>query len=63
MENYWIEEVKNKASSESRIVIMGSKADLPRGIEPGLVQKLGESLGVKTYEVSSKTGEGVFEAF
>lgn len=63
IESYWINEVKTHASSESLIVLMGSKSDLERKTNPELIKNLADSLGVKSYEVSAKAGEGVLEAF
>ena len=55
--------MKTHASSESLIVLMGSKSDLERKTDMEMVKNLTETLGVKAYEVSAKTGEGVMEAF
>ena len=55
--------MKLHASPECKIAIIGSKSDLTRGTETEMVQKLADGLGMKAYEVSAKTGEGITEAF
>ena len=66
VEDYWIQEAKNNSDSEVIICLVGNKCDMPAAsfqVTQHDVDTLSESIGLRKYRVSAKTGEGVQEMF
>lgn len=63
MDEYWVNEVKSNADKDILIALVGTKIDLDRVVPEEAVKNLAESLGVRVFEVSAKTGEGVYAMF
>lgn len=59
VEGYWVNEVKNNAEKDIQIVLVGTKTDLERQVPIQTVKSLADSLSMRVFELSAKTGEGV----
>lgn len=59
VEDYWIQEAKNNSDSDITICLVGNKCDMPAQIEESDIQMLSQSIGLPSFFVSAKTGEGV----
>lgn len=56
-------EVKTNADKDIQIVLVGTKCDLERNVPVETVSSFTESLGIRNFDVSAKTGEGVGNLF
>jgi GTPase SAR1 family protein len=63
IEGYWINEIKSNADKEIQIILVGTKTDLERQVPLEAVKSLADSLAIRVFEISSKTGEGVYFMF
>lgn len=61
----WMNDAKEKIDSEYKMIVIGNKKDCEdeREVESNILKEFGEKNGVKTMEVSAKTGEGVDSLF
>jgi len=59
IEEYWIQEVKNSADNDVEICLVGNKCDMTSSVEDTEINLLTQAIGLKSYKVSAKTGEGV----
>lgn len=63
IESFWINEIKMNADKDIQIVLVGTKMDLDRNVPTEMVDSLKDSLGIRNFDVSAKTGEGVMTLF
>jgi Ras-related protein Rab-21 len=63
VEDYWIQEARNNSDSDVLICLVGNKCDMPSQLEDSEVSQLSGSIGLPSYFVSAKTGEGVEKMF
>lgn len=63
IEDYWIQEAKNNSDSDIMICLVGNKCDMPSQIPESDINLLVQSIGLPSYFVSAKTGEGVETMF
>lgn len=63
IEDYWIQEAKNNSDSDIMICLVGNKCDMPTQILDSEISMLVQSIGLPSYAVSAKTGEGVEKMF
>jgi len=61
----WMNDAKEKIDSEYKMIVIGNKKDCEdeREVDSNILKEFGEKNGVKTMEVSAKTGEGVDSLF
>ena len=59
----WLKEIKTYAKADVVVYLVGTKTDLDRNVSIESGKQMAEKLGIKYYEVSSKTGENVDSLF
>lgn len=60
---YWLNEARNNSDPNVHLVVAGNKSDMNCRIPDADITSLTESLGVPSYSLSAKTGEGVETMF
>ena len=63
VEDYWIQEAKNNSDSDIMICLVGNKCDMPAQVDQEDILLMAQSIGLPSYSVSAKTGEGVDKMF
>lgn len=63
IEDYWIQEAKNNSDSDIMICLVGNKCDMPSQVQDVDINLLVQNIGLPSYYVSAKTGEGVDKMF
>ena len=59
----WIDELKTRALPNCQIFLVGNKIDLTeRAVDPDRIKEFSQSVGIRYFETSAKTGEGAKEA-
>lgn len=58
-----MQEAKNNSDSDIMICIVGNKCDMPSQVLDTDISMLVQSIGLPSYLVSAKTGEGVEKMF
>ena len=56
IEDYWLTEAKNNISDDTIIFILGNKSDMEHAVLEGRIEQFSREAGVKSYNVSAKTG-------
>jgi Ras-related protein Rab-2A len=61
----WLDEIKNNATENIRVVVVGNKTDLSdrRTVRKEVAQEFASNLGVPYFETSAKSGSNVCEIF
>ena len=61
----WIDELKQNAPPDVKIILVGTKSDLDdrRAVDTDTINQFCEEFGIPYFETSAKTGAGVVEAF
>ena len=63
IEDYWIQQAKNNSDSDIMICLVGNKCDMPAQVQDCDIKLLVQNIGLPSYYVSAKTGEGVQAMF